>query len=64
MFNKLRKIKDDDDEQMRQRDLQIQLRQEKEKRLDAEQEVFDMKDEMLWQRHHCSLAPSSYNSAN
>ncbi|KAK8885552.1 hypothetical protein M9Y10_041002 [Tritrichomonas musculus] len=44
--NKLRKIKDDDEEQLKQRELQIQLRQEKEKRLDAEQEVFDMKDEM------------------
>lgn len=42
--NRMRKIKQEDDDKMAQKELQIQLRQEKERRLDAEQEVFDMKD--------------------
>ncbi|OHT16148.1 hypothetical protein TRFO_13482 [Tritrichomonas foetus] len=44
--NRMRKMHDEEDEVLKQKEMKIRLRQEIEKRLDAEQEVFNMKDEM------------------
>ena len=45
-ISRLRQHQEDENEALRKKELKIQLRKEIEKRLDAEQEVFNMKDEM------------------
>jgi hypothetical protein len=52
---RLEGIRDQEEEKAKNQEAKLQLRQEIEKRLDAEQQVFDMKDEMEFLRKEIAL---------
>jgi chromosome segregation ATPase len=57
----LQGIRDQDEEKAKNQEAKLQLRQEIEKRLDAEQQVFDMKDEMEALRKEIALVKDKYS---
>lgn len=60
---RMKEIKHDGDVALKNRETKLQLRQEMEKRLDAEQAVFDMKDEMAALKKEVVVAKEMYAEA-
>jgi chromosome segregation ATPase len=58
---RLQGIKDQDEEKAKNQEAKLQLRQEIEKRLDAEQQMFNMKDEMEALRNEIALVKEKYS---
>lgn len=60
---RIQNLKQDGDEALKQKESKLQLRQEIEKRLDAEQRVFDMQDEMKALREENAMIKEKYSEA-
>ena len=60
---RIQNLKKEGDDALKQKEEKIQLRQEIEKRLDAEQRVFDMQDEMKALREENAMIKEKYSEA-